>query len=157
MKINSEASYLFANRAQSTNSANRANGAASFAATLAEKIQGAASATASAGTADVKQADFTNMTRQEMRDWMNNEIRSGKMTLDESSPLIGMTMKIPVGGGSEIPAAGDNERIDFTKRARLGIEGALSRNDPEAAKVLQSALDIMMKYQGQTIGVATRA
>lgn len=157
MKIDGGANYLFAHRAQTTNSAARADGAASFAATLAEKTQGATGTTAAAGAADVKQADFTNMTRQEMRDWMNNEIRSGRMTFDESSPFMLMTMKMPVGGGFEIPAAGDHERINFTERARLGVEGALSRNDPDAAKRLQSAIDIMLKNQGQTIGLGAHA
>lgn len=154
MKIDSGANYLFANRTQNTNPAARADGASPFAAMLAGKTQDAQSAIA--GTPGVKQADFTDMTRQEMRDWMNQEIKSGNMTLDESSPLMMMTMKMPVGGGFEIPAAGDSERIDFTNRARLGIEGAFSRNDPEAAKSLQAALDIMMKNHGQMIGMDTR-
>lgn len=153
MKIDGGASYLFAHRAQSAYSVARADGAATF----AGKIQGTVSPTATTGTADVKQADFTSMTRQEIRNWMNDEIRSGKMTLDESSPLMLMTMKMPVSGGFEIPAVGDNERIDFPERARLGVEGALSRNDPETAKRLQSAIEIMLKNQGQTISVDTHA
>lgn len=152
MKIDSGAGCLFANRAQTTAPA---DGAASFAANPAGKTQ--ETSNTAIDWAGVKKADFTSMTRQEMRDWMNDKIRSGKMTLDDSSPLMMMTMKIPVGGGVEIPTAGDNERIDFTERAHLGIEGALSRNDPEAAERLQATVDIMLKNQGKTIGVDTRA
>lgn len=97
------------------------------------------------------------MTRQEMRDWMNQQVRSGKMSLDESFPLVAMTMKIPVGGSKEIPAAGDYERIDFMQRARQGIEGALSRGDAQAAKSLEIVLNVMLKNQGQAIGVDLRA
>lgn len=154
MKIDSGVNYLFSNPAQTTAPAARADGATSSTGTLAGKTK--ETSNTATGTVDVKQVDFTNMTRQEMRDWMNDEIISGKMTLDESAPLMLMTMKIPVGGGFEIPAASDNERIDFMERARMGIEGALSRDDLEAAKKLQAAVDIMLANQGQKIGVDIR-
>ncbi|WP_300757944.1 hypothetical protein [Janthinobacterium sp.] len=141
------------NRLQAT--AARPDGPASFAATLAEKTQ--AVSNAATGPAGAQQADFSNMTRQEMRDWVNGEIKNGRMTLDESSPFMLMTMKVPVGGGAEIPAAGDSERINFMQRARLGIEGALFRNDAQAAKSLQAALDIMLKTPEQASGIYTRA
>jgi hypothetical protein len=100
--------------------------------------------------------DFTSMTRQEMRDWVNGQIRSGEMSLDDSRPFMAMTMKIPVsGGGGELPAADDSDRIDFTQRVRSGIEGALSRNDQTTLKMLKSAMQIMS--QTQAIGINTRA
>jgi hypothetical protein len=154
MKIDSGASYLVVNRAQNTNVAGRADGAASFAATLAGKTQ--ESQTATAGAAGVSQADFSNMTRQEMFDWMNDQIRSGKMSFDERSPFLGMTMKISVATGQPVDMATDTTRINFPEKARLGIEGALSRNDPGAAKRLQAAIDIMLKNQEQTVRVGTR-
>ena len=151
MKIDNGASYLSAYRAQGTNSAARADGASSFAATLAGKTQ-----ETSNSTAGIKQADFTNMNRQEMRDWTNEQIRSGQITLEEGFPFMAMTMKISVADGAEVAVAGDHERIDFTAKARQGIEGALLRNDPEAAKRLQTAWDVLLKNQGQTIGVDVR-
>jgi len=85
------------------------------------------------------------MTRQEMRDWVNDQIRSGNMTLDESTPFVSMTMKMSVGGFAEVDAATDSERIDFIQRARAGIEGARSRNDDVTAKLLDAALQIMQR------------
>lgn len=95
---------------------------------------------------DRDQTDFTNMTRQELFDWMNNQIRNGKMTLDESSPFLGMTMKISVETGRPINMATDPTRINFIERARLGVDGALSRNDQQLANRLQTVLDIMQKH-----------
>lgn len=151
MKIDNGASYLFAQRAQGMNSAARADGVSSFAATLAGKTQ-----KTSNSTVGIKQADFTNMNRQEMRDWTNEQIRSGQITLEEGFPFMAMTMKISVADGAEVAVAGDHERIDFTAKARQGIEGALLRNDPEAVKRLQTALDALLQHQGQTIGVDVR-
>ena len=102
-------------------------------------------AMASAQADGGKQTDFSSMTRQEMRDWVNDQIRSGNMTLDESTPFVSMTMKMPVGGFAEVDAATDGERIDFTQRARSGIEGARSRNDDVTAKLLESVLQIMQR------------
>ncbi|MBU2568858.1 hypothetical protein [Methylotuvimicrobium sp. KM2] len=151
MKIDTATSYLHTNqRAQS--SAADLNGATSFSTALT-------TSTVKTDTAGVKQTDFTSMTRQEMRDWVNGQIRSGEMSLDDSRSFMAMTMKVPagVGVGSELPAA-DGERIDFTQRVRAGIEGALSRNDQTTLKMLESARQIMShSQQGQTIGIDTRA
>lgn len=137
----------------STASTNR-SGTTSFASTLTM----ATANTTKADTNGVKQMDFTSMTRQEMRDWVNGQIRSGEMSLDDSRPFMAMTMKIPVSGaGGELPAADDSERIDFTQRVYSGIEGAVSRNDQTTLKMLKSATQIMSQVQGQAIGINTRA
>jgi hypothetical protein len=68
-------------------------------------------------------------------------------------------MKIPVSGGlgGEQTASGDGTRHDFTQKVRDGIEGALSRNDEVTLKMLESAMSIMQRHQGQAIGVDVRA
>lgn len=158
MKINRGVSYLGANSTLPATAKRNDSTHASFAAALAAKTQSASQAdAASSKPADAAQLDFTSMTRQQMRDWTNEQIRSGKMTLDDSSPLMAMTMKISVDTGIEVPAESDAQRIDFTDRARQGIAAAQSRNEPENAKRLQTALDILLKHQGETFGVDTRA
>lgn len=111
------------------------------------------SSTGTSKSAGVQQLDFTNMTRQEMRDWINGQVKSGAMSLEESAPFSAMTMKIPVGGGGDFPAAGDNQRIDFTRKINEGIQGALSRNDMVTMQMLQSALATTQSNQGRAIGI----
>lgn len=135
MQINTQANYLYTSqRAQTSTVAN--TGSASFASVLAS---------AAAETATVKQADFTSMTRQEMFDWANDQIRSGKMSLDESTPFLGMTMKISVASGQPVDMATDTTRTNFIEKARLGVEDAVSRNDPDLAKRLRVAIEIMSR------------
>jgi hypothetical protein len=133
MKINTEATPFYTSQRAQKPAAASTN-SASFSSALAA---------ATAKTSTVKQADFTSMTRQEMFDWMNSQIRSGKMSLDESSPFLGMTMKVSVATGQPVDMATDTTRINFIEKARLGIEGALSRNDPDLAKRLQIAIEAM--------------
>lgn len=99
------------------------------------------------------------MTRQDMRDWVNTQIRSGEMSLDDSRPFMAMTMKIPVnsGLGGEVALGGDDTRYDFMQKARDGIQGALSRNDETTLKMLKSAMSIMQGHKDQAVGVNTRA
>lgn len=64
------------------------------------------------------------MTRQEVADWMNGEIRRGRMSPDDGAPFLGMTMKIA--------AATDATRTDYLEKARRSIEGALHRAQGQA-------------------------
>jgi len=109
-------------------------------------------AAATGQTSSARPADFTNMTRQEMTDWMNEQIRTGKMSLDESAPFMGMTMKISVETGQPVDMATDTTHINFIEKARLGIEGARSLDDLKLAERLQRAMDTMHRNQGQAIG-----
>ena len=146
MRIDAGATYPAANQRASAANQNRSTDT-SFSAVLAS--------TASSAPITAP-ADFSSMTRQDLRDWTNGQIRSGQMSLDDSRAFMAMSMKIPVAGGltGELPAANDSTRYDFTQKARAGIEGATARNDAATLKMLQSAMSIM---QSQTGGVDIRA
>ncbi len=105
----------------------------------------------------VAQTDFTNMTRQQLFDWMNGQIRSGAMSLKDSSSFLGMTISLDQGSGKVVDMASDPTRINFVQRASDGLSGALWRGDTDQAARLQSALDTMQRDQGQVTGVDIRA
>ena len=147
MKVNTESNHIYTTQRTQASTGAGTN-PASFSSALS-------AVTGESSTA--KQADFTSMTRKEMFDWMNDQILGGKMSLDESSPFLGMTMKISVATGQPVDMATDTTRINFAEKARLGIEGARSNNDPDLAKRLQAAIEVMRRYQGQALGVDTRA
>lgn len=110
-----------------------------------------------ASTSSARPADFTSMTRRDMRDWINTQIRSGEMSLDDSRPFMAMTMKIPAAGGAELAVENDSTRYDFMQQARDGILGARSRSDDATLKMLQSAISIMLRQPRQAGGVDQRA
>ncbi len=135
MKVNTESNHFNITQRAQASTAENIN-SASFSSALT---------TATAETAPVKQTDFTSMTRKEMFDWMNDQIRSGEMSLDESSPFMGMTMKISVTTGQPANMATDTTRINFIEKARLGLEAARANYDPDLAERLQTALEIMRR------------
>lgn len=139
MKVNNTESNHFNTTQHAQTSTAESTNSASFSSAL--------TTAATAETVPVKQTDFTSMTRKEMFDWMNDQIRSGEMSLDESSPFMGMTMKISVTTGQPADMATDTTRINFVEKARLGLEAARANYDPDLAERLQTALEIMRRQQ----------
>ncbi|QUS37545.1 hypothetical protein RPMA_00675 [Tardiphaga alba] len=97
------------------------------------------------------------MTRQQLFDWMNNQIRSGAMSMDDSTPFLGMTMKIDARTGVPVDMQTDSEPVNFMQRAARGIEAALSRGENDSAARLSAALSMMQRYQGQLTSVDMHA
>jgi len=154
MKIDTSTSRLYASQSAQLSTASD-DTSASFSAALSTATAGASTSDAE----DAEQTDFTSMTRQEMQEWSNEQIRSGNMSLDEGLPFMAMTMKIPVGGGTaaELQASGDGERVDFTEKVRAGIEGAISRNDEDTRTMLEKAMETMQQYQDENSSDDARA
>ena len=88
--------------------------------------------------------DFEHMTRKELADWMNGELKSGRMSFDDSSAFLGMTMKIPVNTGPINSASLDNqEQLNFVQKAKDGLVWAEQNNDQATRTMLLKALNIM--------------
>lgn len=94
--------------------------------------------------------DFGGMMRQELRDWLKEQLRTAKMTFKESFPFVAMTLDGSSAAGRPVDCSADTEKIDFIARIRLDIEDALAHNDKEAAKKLEAALNIMLRHQGNS-------
>lgn len=114
---------------------------------LAELVTGA-----SEESADEK-PNFASMTRKELFDWMNGEIRSGRMSLDDSSPFLGMTLKVSATTLEPVDMATDKSRVNFMERAREGIAGALWQHDQQGAEQWRDALKLMKRGQDGRTGV----
>ncbi len=108
-------------------------------------------------SAGITKTDFKGMTRQQLADWMNDQIVSGEMSLDESTSFLGMTLKIDAQTMQPVDMASDSTLVNFMDKAKQGIAGALSRGDQDGAARLQAALATMQRYQGQVTGIDIRA
>lgn len=109
-------------------------------------------------TDNIRVTDFTHMTRRELADWMNGKIRSGEMSLEDSTAFLGMTLKIPVGAGPGTSIVlDDQERVNFVQKAQEGIVRARSDGDKATQESLEAALTVMRQYQGTVARVDIRA
>lgn len=108
-------------------------------------ISDAAKALAAGGNeATQSKPDFEHMTRKDLADWMNGEIKSGRMSLDDSSAFMAMTIKIPVNTGPINSASLDNqEQLNFVQKAKDGLAWAEQNNDKTTQTMLLKALNIM--------------
>ncbi|MCX2861036.1 hypothetical protein OOZ63_04200 [Paucibacter sp. PLA-PC-4] len=104
-----------------------------------------------AGSPQSNQADFSHMSRAELFDWMNAQIKSGEMSLSDSSGFLGMTLRMPVSGAAA--TLDDQERVDFMQLAQDGISWAEQHNEKAQQRMLQRALAMMQQHQGQGIRV----
>jgi len=88
--------------------------------------------------------DFTHMTSRQLLDWINTQIASGEMTLDESSSYLGLTLN----GMPLDPSTDDSWRDvprNYLADLDAGLDGAKYRgDDKEAAQIIR-----MMKYLRQ--------
>jgi hypothetical protein len=98
------------------------------------------------GTASESQRDFTQMTRQELMGWVNDEIRGGRMSLDESTPFLSMTFRMLV-VVPPIDLAMDGTRFNFLEQARAGVDSALSVGDRPAAQRFEHAFNLLNRQQ----------
>jgi hypothetical protein len=85
------------------------------------------------------------MTDQQMWGWVNSQVASGKMTLEQSSPFIDMTLRPPaveaaLYGGNSTTAGASYNFINLSQQY-------IASDDPAAAKFFQPALDLMLKFQ----------
>ena len=131
-----------ASATSSTNSSQASSSAASSASQASSTSSGSSS------------YDFTNMTPNQLLSTVNGLIKSGKMSLDESSPLVPMMgsstlIRVPGAvGGPDIPA---NQPVNFMSILQNGISGALSRGDTANAAFLTTGLNALQKLQGTPV------
>lgn len=115
---------------------------------FAEAMNTVVTSTAPVENSSASQAakpDFSNMTRKEIFDWMNDQLSSGKMTLDESTVYLGMTIKIDAVTGIPVDMETDTSRYNFMDKAQQGLEGAIWRKDYALAERIQKALNTMQE------------
>ena len=104
-------------------------------------------------TSQGRKLDFTSMTRKELIDWVNGEIKGGRMTLDESTPFVGMTIKISAYTKQPVDIDTDMTRYDFTDIAAKGVEGAYWFGNEMLAQALEWAIGAMRRAQGGKAGL----
>jgi len=94
--------------------------------------------------------DFTNMTKKDLFNWMNEEVRAGRITVEESSTFLTMTItaKPDEHGVYKVQNKPDDKvNFNFYKLVNDSIEYAKSQNDEYALEHLRMTKGVMERYQ----------
>lgn len=95
----------------------------------------------------IEKVDFTNMTSKELADWINQEIDAGRMTVDESTPFVGMTLLGRLVDGEYDFSLDDTKQRNFVDLVNNNIDRAKSEKYYDELAFWTSALEIMQVYQ----------
>ncbi|HRE80078.1 MAG TPA: hypothetical protein PLN52_03470 [Opitutaceae bacterium] len=91
------------------------------------------------------------MTSHELRKWINDQILSGKMTVAESSPYIGLTLNgMPLTGVGSPDDAWQNQPHDYLADLQAGISGARWRGNEQELRLLESVWARLTREQEAT-------
>ena len=126
------------------------------------QLQSVSSSASGNGTSSgVSSYDFTNMSPAKMQDTMNDLIKIGKMSLDDSSSLVGMIPTALSWAGSGTPSSASldqarSQHVDFLETLSAGITGAKSRGDTQNAESLTRTLNVLQDLQGTPSAVDIR-
>ncbi len=144
MNVSQANSYLYTSYAQKA--------AAASSATSQSESQTSSSDTTSDG---VTKYDFTNITRGDLLSTVNNLIKSGQMSLDESSSLV-LLMGPKIGlDGSNIDAS--DEKVDVFSALKQSIAFNNYTGNTTASEYDMKALNFLQKLQGNISGLNIKA
>jgi hypothetical protein len=109
---------------------------------------------ATTGQQSVNSYDFTNMTPRQMHSAMNDLIRRGEMSLDDSSGLVSMipTALSSIEGNGRDPSSYDAP-MDYIATLQTAIASAFSRGETSNAANLTKTLQTLRSLQGQAFSV----
>lgn len=122
-------------------SSDEATKAGSAFASAMERATGVEADAAKAG-----HADFRNMSRPALFDWMNTMLKSGQLSVDDSAGILAMANTQGVGDRTAEPTG----NLNFYEVSRDAIESARRRNEDSAERMFQTAVGILQKFQART-------
>lgn len=124
---------------------------------VASPVSSAKDATATSPRG-ISNYDFTSMTPRQMQSAMNNLIRRGEMSLDDTTGLVSMipTELSNVTYDGRAPSAYDAP-MDFIATLQTAIASALSRGETSNATNLTQTLDTLWRLQGKASSIDVTA
>ncbi len=99
------------------------------------------------GSPDTDRRDFSKMTRDGLFTWMNERIKAGELSLDDSVGLLGLSGGGAIGALSTDAAAPvDREPVDFFQLAQDRVAAARHRRESDVESIYLVALGVMQRF-----------
>ncbi|MFT4117745.1 hypothetical protein [Bradyrhizobium sp.] len=104
--------------------------------------------------------DFTSMSRSDLRDTVNSLIKSGKLSLDDTTGLVGMmgpAVSTQSGQSGASTATYESSPFDTLSALRTAVDNSNARNDDASAASFMRSLTALQQLQGKVFGVDRKA
>lgn len=100
------------------------------------------------GASGISARDFHNISPDDLLKTINGLIRSGEVSLDDTSSLVGIMGGMLVHAGEASPGAGARTPIDAFAKLIAGREFARSRDDIAGVEFFDKGLAVLDRFQG---------
>jgi hypothetical protein len=146
--LNTAAKGSGSNNSGSSDASQSAISGASMVTNFSASLAAANVDAASTGNASSTTPDFTNMSDNQMSDWVISQVASGAMTNQQSLPFLTLALRtqdspLPGFGGNIANTAVPHNFITEAKQYMAG-------EDHATARFIKPALDMMLKLQSQS-------
>lgn len=98
--------------------------------------------------------DFTQMNRSQLNDWVSKAKAAGKLSSEQESAFKVLTYSSKTGSSASTEAQ-DNEQLNFTEKAKEGLQSAVKRRDKSAISFWANTLAVMKNFQGEKLATTT--
>ena len=94
--------------------------------------------------------DFTQMSRTQLNDWLSKAKTAGKLSSEQESAFKVLTYSSKTGSSANSDTQ-DNEQVNFSEKAKQGLESAVKRRDRSAMTFWANTLAVMKNFQGEKL------
>ena len=94
--------------------------------------------------------DFTGMSRSQLNDWLSKAKAAGKISSEQENAFKVLTYSSKT-GSSASTGTQDNEQVNFTEKAKEGLQSAVKRRDRSAITFWANTLTVMKNFQGEKL------
>lgn len=94
--------------------------------------------------------DFTGMSRSQLNDWLSKAKAAGKISSEQETAFKVLTYSSKTGSSSSTETQ-DNEQLNFTEKAKQGLQSAVKRRDRSAITFWANTLAVIKNFQGEKL------
>lgn len=92
------------------------------------------------------QLTFGNISSKQLRQWLEQSVKSGKITEEQSSAFKALIYSATGGDTSKDAAV-----VNFSDKAKQVLQSAVKRHDTAAMALWANTLSAMKKFEGETL------
>ena len=98
--------------------------------------------------------DFTGMSRSQLNDWLSKAKAAGNISSEQESAFKVLTYSAKTGSSASTDTK-DDEQLNFTEKAKEGLQSAIKRRDRSAITFWANNLAVMKDFQGEKLATTT--